>query len=62
MYTCYIGIQAHRRYIMQVITPFFTWILNELPNFLMAEPIIYFVALFVLVAIINIIIRIFHIK
>jgi hypothetical protein len=47
---------------MQIITPFFTWVLNELPNFLMAEPIIYFVALFVLVAIINIIIRIFHIK
>lgn len=33
---------------MQSMTTFMTWIIEEFPNFLMSEPIIYFVGIIIL--------------
>lgn len=45
---------------MSYVTNFITYILDALPPFLMSEPIIYFVAIFILISIIKLIVNIFH--
>lgn len=47
---------------MSQISAFFTFILSEIPAFLMSEPIIYFVALYILLVVIAIVQRIIHIS
>lgn len=38
---------------MQEMTTFMTWFIEEFPNFLMSEPIIYFIGIMILGYIIN---------
>ena len=47
---------------MQSMMTFTTWLLYQLPSFLMAEPIIYFIGTIILIWIVNIILKIFNLK
>lgn len=47
---------------MQPMINFSTWVLQQLPDFLMAEPMCYFVGLVMTIAVFTLIIRIFNSK
>ena len=47
---------------MQTMMTFTTWLINQLPSFLLAEPICYFVYTAILVWIVDIILKLFAIK
>lgn len=47
---------------MQQMITFSSWVLQQIPSFLMAEPMCYFVGLIMTIAIFTLIIRIFNSK